>query len=729
MKMNWYYRLMLSYTPIFFVVISSIIFIFFLVLNNASENKYMETNKAILERMVYNTDTNLMLIERNVVSKLLMDDAIQEFYSDDPKTAYEYYEIQKKLIELSTSFPFPNMIYIYNEAEQQIISDSGSYMSDAFGDTAFLMSKYTLEEPKGWSDSRLFAHLALDENKQNVVSLVKFYYDGNTKLGAIVVNVYLHSIMDYLNSFNESDSNRVRLVHSEESTVLVRSEYTGWSFVSDGVYNRGYSTLSLFSSVWMIIVMIIIVLALIGFTIVTHMHYKPIQSIMEKVGSFTNRKSEELGIKGTKNEFAFIEMALEHLLKRSLDYEHLYKEDSLLRQQRLFHDLLAGHVLMSDEEYEGQLSALNLPYPYDRLGVIVVEIDYYSTFIGKYNLRDQHLLKFILENAFHDLGQQNKVFVWHAWMEPHSIVYVVHHGPPGQKSAKTILALADEFQKWVSHNLELTITIGVGADSNSIESIAESYRNAQENAALKTIFGTNTLIDNRKSAEKLGLDNYAYLQALESVAQSFRMNESDWREKLTLIFMQLKEMRFVKQDMAVFMNSFLLQIEKAIHTLSPGIQDIWNNEYQQIFAELHEKVETLDELEDHLMTTMSQLEAAVDEDRQARRHHSIVLQAKKYIDAQFTDADLSLSRVSDYLKLQPSALSQMFKEELGQKFIDYVLKVRLEYAKQLLVETDDSIQSIAEQIGYQNVISFYRAFKKIQNIPPGEYRIMYRNSR
>mgnify|MGYP000097267291 CR=1 FL=1 len=727
MKMNWYYRMMLSYTPIFFVVISSIIFIFFLVLNNASENKYIETNKAILERMVYNTDANLMLIERNMVSKLLKDDAIRKFFVDDSKTAYDYFEIQKKLIELNSSFPFPNMIYIYNEAEQLIISESGSYTSDSFGDKDFLMSNYTLEEPKGWSDSRLFAHLNLDENKQEVVSLVKFYYDGDTKLGAIVVNVYLHSVIDYLNSFNESDSNMVRLVESEESTVLVQSEYTGWRFMSDSVYDKSYSSLSLFSSVWMIIVMVIIVLALIGFTIVTHMHYRPIQSIMEKVGHFSSRKSEELGIKGTKNEFTFIEMALDHLLKKSLDYENLYKEDSLLREQRLFHDLLAGHLLLSDEEFEQHLAALNLPCQYDRLGVIAVEIDYYSSFTEKYNLRDQHLLKFILENAFHDLGQQSKLFVWHAWMQPHTIVYVVHHHPSG--SGKTIVELADEFQKWISHNLELTVTIGVGADSNSIESITESYLSAQDNASLKTIFGTNTLIDNRRSAGKLGLDNYAYLQALESAAQSFRMHESDWREKLIQVFSELKKMRFVERDMAVFMNSFVLQMDKAITALSSSIQEIWKTDYQLRFAELHRTVETLDELEKQLLSTMIIFEAAVDEDRLARRHHSIALQAKSYVDAHYAEPDLSLSRVSHYLNLQPSALSQLFKEELGEKFIDYVLKVRLQLAKKLLVETDDSIQSIAEQVGYLNVISFYRAFKKVQDIPPGEYRNMYRNSK
>jgi len=57
MRMNWYYRMLLSYTPIFFVAISSMIFIFFLILNNATRDQYIETNKAILKRTVYNSDS------------------------------------------------------------------------------------------------------------------------------------------------------------------------------------------------------------------------------------------------------------------------------------------------------------------------------------------------------------------------------------------------------------------------------------------------------------------------------------------------------------------------------------------------------------------------------------------------------------------------------------------------------------------------------------------------
>lgn len=737
MRMNWYYRTILSYAPILFVIISSMIFMIFLALNNASERKYLETNKAILDRIVFNADANLMLIERNVVSKLLMDGEIQDYFSNGPKDALDDFLLQKKMIELSLTLPFANTIYIYNETEQRIISDLGSYSLGAFGDADFLTSNYGRKESAGWFNPRPFAYLPQGEEVQDVVSLVKYAYTGDDMRGALVVNVYQRSFLEYLNSLNESDYNQVRLVNAASAetlpdsapamdTIRVQSDYTGWTYISEGVHDQGYNWLSLFSNAWMVIWVILILLALIGFTIVTHIHYKPIQSITEKVSQFSNRKSEELGIKGANNEFTFIEMALDHLLKRSLDYESLHKEDSLLRQQRLFHDVLAGHLVLTDEEFRQRLGEFNLSAPYDRLGVMVAELDRYAAFTDKYKVKDQYLLKFIIESAFRDLGQSHHSFVWHAWMEPHRIAFVVHHTASDPRSNQAAIAYAEEFKKWIHQHLELTLSIGIGADSKSIETLADSYKNALENVELKTVIGLHSVIDNRKSAGILNLDRYAYLQALDYAAQSFRMKESEWREKLTQIFGDLGKMRFRKRDMAEFAQAFIKRMDKAVLALSSPIQARWKEDYQDRFAGLTETAETLEEFQEQFMSLMNQFEAYVEEDRQARRHHSLAMQAKHYIDAHFADPGLSLVQVSDYLNLQPSALSVIFKEEMGEKFVDYVLKVRMQQAKQLLLETEDSIQSVAEHSGYQNVNSFYRAFKKFQDIPPGEYRNMYR---
>ncbi len=46
----------------------------------------------------------------------------------------------------------------------------------------------------------------------------------------------------------------------------------------------------------------------------------------------------------------------------------------------------------------------------------------------------------------------------------------------------------------------------------------------------------------------------------------------------------------------------------------------------------------------------------------------------------------------------------------------------MEEAKRLLVESDESVQDIAEKIGYQYPMSFIRVFKKLEGATPGEYR-------
>lgn len=740
MKMNWYHRLLLSYTPIFFVVISSIIFAFFMLLNNASEKRFMETNRAMLEEMVFHIDANLKLIERNVSSQLLTDPDIRHFFAPGTKSAFDYFRIQKRLAELNASLPFTSTVYLYNVHEQRILSESGAFVVHTFGDREFLFTQYNRSAPTGWTNPRPFAYLSYDENPQKVVSLVKHYNEGGKKQGAIVVNVFASSILSDLNRFNENrvsniqivDTNKHEFAEEEQQetapAIVVTSPYTGWQYYSNHMYEREYSALMLFSNAWVIFGIVVIVLALIGFTLVSHMHFKPIQSIMEKVRGFSAKKSEDLRMRGTADEFAFIEKALDHLIKKSVDYDNLYKEDSMLRQQRLFHELLAGHESLTDREWAERMQSHGLPYHFERLAVLAVEIDHYPAFVSKFKPRDQHLLKFVLEKAFYEVCELYGLFVWHAWMKPEQIAFVIHFDADSRRKISAE-QLADEFRTWIRDNLEMTVTIGIGAESDSIESIADSYQNANENVSLKTVFGTDTLIDNRKRADKTKVDHYVYLQALESVAQSFRMSESDWREKLAQIFNELKGMQFTKQDMNAFINSFAMQMEKAVAALSPEIGRLWQEEFRWQFDRWREETETLDELYERLMEWMYAFEAKVDEDRQARKHHSIAQQAKSYIDAHYADPGLSLARVSDILRMQPSALSQLFKQELGERFIDYVLKVRLEHAKRLLTETNEPIPSIAEQVGYQNVISFYRAFKKVEGIPPGEYRSQYRHQK
>ncbi|MFK4168606.1 helix-turn-helix domain-containing protein [Paenibacillus lautus] len=67
-------------------------------------------------------------------------------------------------------------------------------------------------------------------------------------------------------------------------------------------------------------------------------------------------------------------------------------------------------------------------------------------------------------------------------------------------------------------------------------------------------------------------------------------------------------------------------------------------------------------------------------------------------------------------------LSKLFREETGQKFVDYLIELRMNHARRLLEETLLPVQDIATEVGYSNAISFGRMFKKLMGMSPGDYR-------
>jgi len=84
--------------------------------------------------------------------------------------------------------------------------------------------------------------------------------------------------------------------------------------------------------------------------------------------------------------------------------------------------------------------------------------------------------------------------------------------------------------------------------------------------------------------------------------------------------------------------------------------------------------------------------------------------------------DINLDLIADKLKITPGYLSSYFKEKTGTNFSDYLNDLRVSRAKELLMNAELRIQDVAGLIGYQNVNSFIRMFKRYSGITPGEYR-------
>lgn len=96
-----------------------------------------------------------------------------------------------------------------------------------------------------------------------------------------------------------------------------------------------------------------------------------------------------------------------------------------------------------------------------------------------------------------------------------------------------------------------------------------------------------------------------------------------------------------------------------------------------------------------------------------------------YIDKHYPD-NLTVEAIADAACLSPGYAGRIFKEQLGLPIMDYVLKVRIDKSKKLLLNPHYQIQAIAESVGYGDAGYFTKVFRKFEGITPTQFRKIHK---
>lgn len=139
------------------------------------------------------------------------------------------------------------------------------------------------------------------------------------------------------------------------------------------------------------------------------------------------------------------------------------------------------------------------------------------------------------------------------------------------------------------------------------------------------------------------------------------------------------------------------------------------------------KAETLDALCGALKERISDLRRYAYDRMDTPVSASPVDKAINYIHAHYVDS-LTLQEVADAVHVSKNYFSILFKKTTGHNFIDYVIDLRIQKAKELLQATDLKIYEVAERSGTSDVKYFSKLFKKITGWTPNEYREQHRSA-
>jgi two-component system, response regulator YesN len=142
------------------------------------------------------------------------------------------------------------------------------------------------------------------------------------------------------------------------------------------------------------------------------------------------------------------------------------------------------------------------------------------------------------------------------------------------------------------------------------------------------------------------------------------------------------------------------------------------DEFKDIYAGM-QGCESMDELHSQLVLFLKNLTASLS-GLEGSRTRLLIDKAREFVDENLA-RNICLDDAARTIGLSPGYFGKLFKRETGSSFSEHLVLRRIERAKGLLTR-DEKLWSIARQVGYPDLSSFSRSFKKITGIPPSHFK-------
>lgn len=285
-----------------------------------------------------------------------------------------------------------------------------------------------------------------------------------------------------------------------------------------------------------------------------------------------------------------------------------------------------------------------------------------------------------------------------------------------------------------------------------VESCADCVRQAKENYGMEIkvyvgefLSSLDELGSCKESLEKMLADDYIG----EKLGGVFTVDEmktlmaaaNEMTDRLYTLYRRILELsqkhKFEEAGQAVIEA---LQLEAQYYGISAGTRPRLTSlitvlyavigipyfEEENISLALHEVLANIDgclsnsELIDYMPQLFQDFEKYFSGESKSKQRR--VEDVADYINENYSNPMLCAAMICDHFEINHTYLSRMFKETRSEKLIDYIHKTRIRHAKSYLASTSETIDTIAQRVGYQNTLTFTRAFKRYEGVTPGAFR-------
>lgn len=268
---------------------------------------------------------------------------------------------------------------------------------------------------------------------------------------------------------------------------------------------------------------------------------------------------------------------------------------------------------------------------------------------------------------------------------------------------------------------DIAVTLSLGTACSDLAELDTSLKNAHLLIEERLMAGTGKLLEGELPVKESFADSDLFAEFNTRMSQALESLEVfPVREALLQLKGQMLAMRGIT-------GHEILQMTKEVCNLYLFFMKNYRIRMEDDFLENYnagaDNCASAGELFDYLIRkiTVSYDKAARLKRQDENRPIRVV---KQYIGEHYGEA-LTLEQVSAVAELSPAYLSTVFKKDTGMTFLEYLSKVRMDMAKQLLKETSCTVADICEKVGYSDVRYFTKTFTKYSGLKPNEYRKLY----
>ncbi len=273
-------------------------------------------------------------------------------------------------------------------------------------------------------------------------------------------------------------------------------------------------------------------------------------------------------------------------------------------------------------------------------------------------------------------------------------------------------------QDMVKKCVNTTISIGVSME-NSLETISTAYEQAK--VALQNRFysgkGCITLFEEIKDE---GNRDIEFKDSIKNEIL-FTLEACDKKRLVdTLENLYIKEFKLNRSNIYLIKQISLEIIGTSIELLKDyniNKEIVLGSEFSPY--RLMRNLNTIDEIYEFVKGTLLKILSAIREFI-SNTDESDIKKALDYINQNYTE-NINLCEVAQYVHYSESYLSRKIKETIGMSFVQYLTKLRIEKAIELLQNPNTTVSEVAQRVGYTDYRYFSSVFQKYTGYSPKEF--------